>query len=314
MPIDNNLKVNYKRVMEIIYHLPNEYKINRSPFDIAVNNVIKNKVIKIACPYIGLYYFEDVVIKKCKDWKLLTDINALIKSQQNKTTTEKMIYFLEKFNKKIRHINGLHAKVILSENKALVGSANFTNNGITENNEMSVIINDFKKIHEIRMWYDIWWEKASELNNEIFDKLRMQIKTIKYTKNNEQYISSKKLIKSSYEKISMRNKINGQKDEEYLINFLKHWNNKIFTQSYFDIAQYIIEKYDIDENDEKLCITFREEGYKIPITIGQRYILEPYWLTESVGLIMPLNYDKENAKLDGYYKEEPYKIKQKDTA
>jgi hypothetical protein len=300
--------------MKLIYHLPSGNNIIRSPFDIAINEMIKDKIIKIACPYIGLNYFENVIIAGCKDWELLTDINALISSQQNKNMIEKTVRFLERFHKKIQHLDGLHSKVIISEGSALIGSANFTNNGITENNEMSIIISDFYKIQELNKWYNTWWQYAVELKADIFIDLRNQIKNIEYVKNDIHYISSSKLIKTNYEQINIKNRINEQKDEEYLINFLKHWNNKVFTEYFFDLAQYIIEKYNINENDERLCITFREERYKIPVTIGQRYVLAPYWFNESIGLIMPLEYHKENAKFDGCYKEKPFKIKQKNNA
>jgi hypothetical protein len=95
--------------MNLIYHLPSGDKTSRSPFDIVINNMVKDKVIKIACPYIGLNYFKDVIIDACKDWELLTDINALINSQQNNDMCEKMVYFIETFHKKIRHLDRLHS-------------------------------------------------------------------------------------------------------------------------------------------------------------------------------------------------------------
>jgi hypothetical protein len=178
----------------------------------------------------------------------------------------------------------------------------------------TLITTDLDKIQELNSWYNIWWNYAAELERKIFTNLDEQVKKITHTRNDIDYIYSQKFIKTYYDQINIKNRINKQKDEEYLINFLKHWNNQSFTEYFFDLAQYVIEKYNIKENDERLCITFREEKYKIPITIGQRYILAPYWLTESIGLIMPLNYNKKNANLDGFYKEEFYKLKQKDSA
>ena len=58
--------------MKIIYHLPNQK--GRSFFDINISNLIKKEKIKIACPYISINYFEDVIIKLSSDFQLLTDI------------------------------------------------------------------------------------------------------------------------------------------------------------------------------------------------------------------------------------------------
>jgi hypothetical protein len=154
----------------------------------------------------------------------------------------------------------------------------------------------------------------------LFSNSNEQVRNREYTRNAIYYIPPQKLIKAYYEQTNGKNQINEEKDEKYLINFLRHWNNKKFMEYFFDLAQHIIEKYHINENDERLCITFREERYnrekryKIPITIGQRYILAPYWLTETIGLIMPFGYNKENAYLDGFYKDEPFKIRQRNNA
>lgn len=203
--------------MNLIYHLPNGNKRDRSPFDVAINNVVKNKTIKIVCPYIGLNYFESVIIDGCKDWELLTDVNALINSQQNRNMAEKTLRFLDNFHKKIRHLDGLHAKVIISEGIALIGSANFTTNGITKNNEMSIITTDFDKIRELNIWYNTWLNYAIELGVEIRTKLNERVKEITHVKNDIDYGCSQKLINSYYESINITNRMDNQKDEEYLI-------------------------------------------------------------------------------------------------
>jgi hypothetical protein len=160
--------------MEILYHLPNNGNRIRSPFDIAINILVANKSIKIACPYLSLDYFEKVIIEGCKEWVLLTDINALIKSQQNRCSVSKMMNFIEKNKNNIRHLTNLHAKIIIAEEKSFVGSANFTHSGISENNELSIIVDGDKELQKISNWYNEWWENAEILDTEKIKVMRIR--------------------------------------------------------------------------------------------------------------------------------------------
>ena len=258
--------------MKLIYQLPHAHgkNIKPSPFDIAISEMVKEKSIQVACPYITLDYFKEVILNGCKDWELLTDVNAFIKSQ-GKKNKEEVIDFLEEFSTKIKHQDSSHVNVIIAEDRVLIGSENFTEKGIAGNNEMSVIISDVEKVNEIKMWYNEWWQYASH----------KKIDTI--------YILNK--IKQV--------EVN-ESDEERLVRYLKLWNDKIYTEYYFNLAQHIIEKFNINEQDKRLCISLKRQHYRIPITIGGRDILTPYWETKCIGLMMPLEFDEENASIEGW--------------
>ena len=185
------------------------------------------------------------------------------------------------------------------------GSANFTKSGITERNELSAVIDNVNDIALLNNWFDLWWEIASFLD---IDNIQRNVENYKndstITKQKKVFfIESKHLIKTTYEIPKEENyQIEHNQNEEFLINFLRHWGNREWLISYFDLARYIIRKYNIDSNDERLCISFRKEKYRIPITIGQRYILAPHYRREnSIGLIMPMDYDKGNAQREGSF-------------
>lgn len=291
--------------MKLIYHQPNE-KYLRSPFDTAIESVVKGESIKIACPYIGLEYFENSIAGQCKDFQLLTDINELILSCRNILSVEEWLNFIEKYKKQIKHFSGLHSKVIISEQKAFFGSANLTKSGITERNELSAVIDNKDDIKSLNSWFDTWWKLSNNLDTE---DLRIKIDVYKkelkaQVKNKIVFIKSQHIIKSTYDinKTNKNEHIEGNKNEEYLVNFLRHWENKDWLISYFNLAKYIIEKYNITVSDQRLCISFREEKYRIPITIGQRYILAPHHRKDnSIGLIMSMDYDQKNAEKEGSF-------------
>ena len=290
--------------MRLIYHLPEENN-TRSPFDIAIIDLIKNKSIKVACPYIGLDYFQNSIVNQCNDFSLLTDVNELFFSCRNDSAIEELMSFIHDNSERIRHISGLHSKVIISDTKAFFGSANLTKSGITERNELSAVINNHADIALLDTWFDTWWRIGSILDvDSIQKKLRENKKDFLLpNKMKISLIDSKRLIKTTYELLKSENKqMDLTQNEESLINFLKHWDNKDWMSSYFDLAKHILQKYNIEVNDQRLCISFRRDKYRIPITIGQRYILAPHYRKQnSIGLIMPIKYDVENTKNEGAF-------------
>jgi len=289
--------------MKLIYHLPDTNSDEEnSPFYIAITEIVKDKIIQVACPYIGLDYFKKI-IDSCKNWELLTDLKAWVKSQQSQA--KEIEKFLKENYTKIKHQHDLHAKVIIAEDTALLGSANFTKCGIDKNHEMSIIVNDTNQIDEIKEWYELWWQHAEEIIKEA-----ISINVKKVIKDDPQNIEIKglKRFSSSFTKkiltkdiqINAKNIEPNEDDEEKLIEYLKIWNDKRYIDGYFDLAQHIIKRFNIHENDERICIAFRSNRHAINFTIGQRWILVPYWQNKCVGLIMPLEFGIENAELEGW--------------
>lgn len=286
--------------MDLIYHLPNE-PIERSPFDIAIESVVKNKKIKIACPYIGISYFKSSIISQCKDFLLLTDVNALITSCKNANEINKVQAFIIDNQKNIRHFSGLHSKLIISKDNAFVGSANLTTAGITNNNEISIVINEPDKIQELNHWFDSWWNNSLEINiRELKSKINEYTKSKPTIPSIPEFVKNNNTIRSKYENHEKDGSVDFEIDRDYLVNFLRHWKSKEWLIAYCNLAKHILTKFNLKDDDVRLCINCRSDKHRLPITIGQRYIIQPHEDGEfSVSLIMPKNYDNENAKLDG---------------
>lgn len=290
--------------MELIYHTP-ETKNNYSNFDKSITKIVDNEKIKIACPYIGISYLKEAIISKCKDFQLITDINALFYSLRNKDDINSTLSFIEENKNKIRHYSNLHSKAIISNKQALFGSSNFTYSGINRNNELSVLINEPDKVKELSNWFDSWWQFSAEINIE---ELKKKIKSYKpkqdSTSSNELFIANNNIINCIYNKPKKSKKESYEVDEDFLKNVvLKHYNDKEWLLSFCSLAKHILTKFNISNDNNRLCITCCGGRYQIAITIGQRYIIYPLEKKEpTIDLIMPLDFDKDNAKKQGLYK------------
>src|SRR5207248_10483111 len=114
--------------IKLLYHTSSSAAGGVSPFDEAIIEVVKDKDIAVACPYLSLKYL-DRLIKLSQSWRVLTDIEEWI-SCHNRTAQYQIRDFIKKHSKRIHHCKDLHAKVLISGKKAVVGSANFTEKGI----------------------------------------------------------------------------------------------------------------------------------------------------------------------------------------
>ncbi len=287
--------------MELIYHTP-ATKNDPSIFDKSITTIVTNENIKIACPYIGISYLKEAIVSQCTDFQLITDINALFSSLQNKDDINSALLFIENNLNKIRHYSGLHSKAIISNKQALFGSSNFTYSGINKNNELSVLIDEPDKIIELSKWFDSWWEFSAEINIE---ELKKKIKSYKpkpnSTSSKELLMVNNNIINCKYKKPK---KESYEVDEDFLKNVvLKHYIDKDWLLSFCSLAKHILTKYNISNDNNRLCITCCGGRYQIAITIGQRYIIYPLEKKEpTINLIMPLDFDEENAKNEGLYK------------
>lgn len=278
----------------------------RSPFDSAIEEIVKADRLSIVCPYIDLKYFKTSIISSCENWRLLTDINEWASCIQE-SNIENFKTFLTNYKSMIKHLSGIHAKAIITPKKAFLGSANFTKSGICNNNEISAVIDDLKSISELNKWFNSWWNSAHEISDSDIRKIKDNelISIIKNKKDqkNINLCSRNSTINSKWCVNTTENsRISIVEDEDYLVDYLHNWGkNKEWLLSYFDIARYILQKCNISQDDERLCISFtKPPKYRISITIGQRYILAPEINNKTCFcLIMPLSFDMDNATKDG---------------
>ena len=141
----------------LIYHTPQSMRGGISPFDDAIINMVTDEDVRIACPYIGLEYLQ-VLIDKTREWWLITDLEELLRIQP-RTQRDAVADFIDQNFERVRHCQGLHAKVLIAGQQALVGSANLTKKGITKRVEMSVQFTECEQVSELEFWFDDLWEQ-----------------------------------------------------------------------------------------------------------------------------------------------------------
>ena len=143
---------------KLVYHTEDDAT---SPFDTRAVAIARNANLCIACPYLSLEYLRRLTTLS-QSWRLLTDIEEWLASCRT-TARKGVCRFISKNAGSIRHLSGLHAKVLIGAKSALVGSCNFTTSGIRRRTEMAVFLDD--KVHhsELVNWFQGVWRKGHDV-------------------------------------------------------------------------------------------------------------------------------------------------------
>lgn len=153
----------------LIYHQPGEPRGTVSPIDEAIDQMVRGQHVDIVCPYIGLPYLKRI-IKQASSWRLLSDVDQWIISQPQNSRS-KIYDFITSNSESIRHYRDLHAKVIVATEKALVGSANFTQKGMTQRIEMCTLFENKTQVGKLRDWFNGLWPLSNLVKSDQLSKL-----------------------------------------------------------------------------------------------------------------------------------------------
>lgn len=152
--------------MKLIYHTDDD-RISR--FDESVIKVCRNAHVLVACPYVSIDYMNRIV-SMAASWRLVTDVEELLGGSPAHCRQE-WTDFLVKNRQKIRDQHGLHAKVMVGNGKALIGSANFTTSGIQHLTEMSVLITESHGVNEVEKWISGLWKSGTNATRSKLDSI-----------------------------------------------------------------------------------------------------------------------------------------------
>ena len=128
----------------LIYHTDDG---SDSPFDKCAVNLAAGSKLNIACPYLSLDYLQRLV-GLADEWRLVTDLKEWLTStsvRKRQSTSA----FIRKHRAQIRDHQGLHAKVLVNEKSAMLGSANFTHCGVSKRTELCVCFENNKSVAEM---------------------------------------------------------------------------------------------------------------------------------------------------------------------
>ena len=139
----------------LVYHDLSGTPGQLSPFDQAALRVCNSGIVGLVSPYIGLDYLRRI-IGVSENWRLISDIEAWLSSLSMRARPRAWRFIRENLSH-IRHCPSIHAKVIIGQNSAMLGSANLTSAGILGRTEMGILIDNLEMVAELTRWFDTLW-------------------------------------------------------------------------------------------------------------------------------------------------------------
>lgn len=148
----------------LIYHR-SDAPLATSPFDEAILEVARTGPVRIVSPYIGVAYLERVIAVS-SEWHLISDVEEWLSSLSVRARPKAWGFIRENLAR-IHHCPAIHAKAVIGQSLAMIGSANLTSTGILGRTEMGILLDEPSILVEIGAWFDgLWGQTASPYIDE----------------------------------------------------------------------------------------------------------------------------------------------------
>jgi hypothetical protein len=148
-----------------------EYRLSKAnPFDEAIKDILQEHGdCYIVTPFFSIEVIKDIC-STCEKVIMVTDIRQIKTNIVSNNSIKELQNMVISNNLVIYDIMNLHAKVLLRGNKLLIGSANFTNNGLGLNQEADIFISQEDLILNVHQWIINIISSATLMLPEIIDK------------------------------------------------------------------------------------------------------------------------------------------------
>lgn len=115
----------------------------------------KTADLRLVSPYLGFGVLRPLT--EGRRFRLVTDLGACFEAGAD----DQLVNFLSDNVDSIRDSPGVHAKVVLGPERALIGSANLTRQAICNRLEMACLVRGERALGELEAWFDELWNAAN---------------------------------------------------------------------------------------------------------------------------------------------------------
>jgi hypothetical protein len=283
-----------------------------SNFTQALDEVVTEGPVAVAAPYLNPEYLAYLV--ENKEWRLLTDFDECFRNMSIKERAQFQRLFMDNEDK-MRHYPLLHAKVVVGQRKAFIGSANITKHGLGKRQEVAVLLSDQGSVEELLVWFDGLWRRAEELSIE---KLKTRLTRLPQNRevNRQANSSRSKMIDSECE-IPWKHKLEyAQTDvpelarRKHLVETIARAPSRHWIEQYFELLERAIQVSGL-RNDDPRIVTSCTQAKNINLTINRCYVLTSFRKRNSIGMILPQNFQVKQYReinICHYKPNEPFKL------
>lgn len=259
----------------LVYHSEEDDDRGESPFDKAIRETADSDFIWIVCPYISPNYLRSI-LGDTNEWRVITDVEAWAGTFGGSSRQE-IQKLVESNRERIHNIQDIHAKVVISDNSAIVGSANLTEKGVTRRREMGVQFEEQDLIEELQDWFFHLWSKSSPIDLDEFRGYIQSLSTTPTThsRTTASVSSEAPRVNTSFVKQDILSEDELESDDEAresLVNILQIAPSQEWADSFFDLLADVILMWELESDDPRLVTSLAQED-RIAVSINTRYVL-----------------------------------------
>ncbi|ELZ94588.1 phospholipase D-like domain-containing protein [Haloferax sulfurifontis] len=290
----------------LLYHTEEGYNRGESPFDRAIRETADSEEAKIVCPYISPTYVKSI-LRDVDNWRIITDVVAWVGAFHGESR-EEICKFIEEHQDRVHHFRHIHAKVVLSDDSAVLGSANLTEKGVVGRTEMGVEFNEEAKIKELREWFTRLWSESSPVDLEELDELIHTSPSGSSTHSRPTSLTSDaprvnaSFVQDTEPPIAGSIEVDDD-GHRALVNRVQLAPSREWADSFFDLLSDLIAATGLTEDDSEL-VTAIPQKKRISISINRRMVLGAFFTGKAkTGFIIgeeTENLDELIEKADGY--------------
>jgi hypothetical protein len=269
--------------IDLVYHEWGHDSSDKSPFN-KVERVAKGDSVDIVCPYLTLDIVERIT-ELADSWRLITDIDEWLRIQSNREDVQE---FVDQNSDRVHDCRDLHAKVILTADSAIVGSANFTRTGLTKNSEMSVHFQQTRHVDELRDWVDELWTRTEPVDEGALNDFAEELESVEdraesrvsMPETGPTHDTTRDFLKP---KITVEDS-----GHQRLVSRVAEAPSREWIDTYFDLMEEVIETTNLDEDDTSIATSIPESSpSRLPVNVNQRYVLTAYPEKGMIGIMIP---------------------------
>jgi hypothetical protein len=266
----------------LLYHSESSYSQAESPFDKAIRDTADAEDVRIVCPYIGPSYLKSV-LASADNWRIVTDVEAWIGTFSGSTRDE-IRELIATNRERIHHFPDVHAKAVLSDDSAVVGSANLTQKGILGRTEMGVRFTDDAKVEELNEWFTRLWSESGPVDSEELDEFVESSPSTPttHTESGTSLSSDAPGVSATFieETESIIEDVDADEEaHETLVHRVQQAPNREWVTNFFDLLNDLIAATGLAEDDARL-VTSIAQNDRIAVSLNNRYVFGSFFSGE----------------------------------
>ena len=272
--------------IELIYHPFEDQTTDCSPFEEHIARIVEDTYVEIACPYLSLDVLSKIT-DAADSWRLVTDAEEWSRTQPT-ATREPLIEFVQRNRERIHDCRKLHAKVVVTEDHALVGSANLTHTGLGRRQEVGVLFHQTDHMVELQDWFGELWARTKYVDNKELQKHVNQLEQEEGSTKTSSMSDVGPLISTPLTNLARGpTPVNGT-DHNELVKRVKKSPDRAWIRDYFGWVAELFDTIGLTNDDPSLALTLPTTSpHRIPVIINKRYVLTAFPRKESVGVMLP---------------------------